>query len=208
MIDIPKLLAEALDKGQNPRVHPNGFVQLDLAPVEKSWDASKKRGHSGASRRLHIWNPPGIELPHQKTVNEIHDHVFDMKSTVVRGLLYQRLYWFVVGAEEPPSHELYRAVYDSSNSRLEALGVKGQLRHYRSFPVGSGDSYTQPAFSLHDSDVPPGVTTITVMEKTEIHEGDASVVCKLGHPPDNDFNRATAVKKHDLWVAIRRSFEE
>src|SRR5687768_2884644 len=84
--------------GGNPRVHPNGFIQLDLEDVPESWHASHKQGHSGAARRMHIWNPPGVELPHQQTVNEIHDHVFDMKSNVVRGVLVQRLYEFKVGA--------------------------------------------------------------------------------------------------------------
>jgi hypothetical protein len=72
----------AAGKG-NPRVHPNGFIQLDLDHVADGWHASHHRGHSGGRTRLHIWNPPGVTLPHQDTVNEIHDHVFDMLSTVV-----------------------------------------------------------------------------------------------------------------------------
>ena len=56
-------------------------------------------GHSGASLRLHIWNPPGHELPHQETINELHTHVFDMHSTIVRGKMNQRIFTFAVGSE-------------------------------------------------------------------------------------------------------------
>lgn len=190
--------------GQNPRVHPNGFIQLDLEPVEGSWGESKKRGHSGASTRLHIWNPPEMLLPHQETVNEIHDHVFDMESRVIKGILTQQLYWFVIGSIHPDTHEIYRAVYDkASNSRLEPSGIQGTLITANREVVLAGRSYTQPAFSLHDSQA--SGTVVTLMTKTEIHEGDATVVCPIDNPPDNEFDRATAAPESVLWDAIERS---
>lgn len=192
----------AEELGNQPRVHPNGFIQLDLEPVEETWE--KKRGHSGASRRLHIWNPPGISLPHQGTVNEIHDHVFDMKSTVVKGSLKQLLYALVVG-RTTPTHELYRAVYDkNSSSRLEPTGVQGILVFDAGVEVPEGESYVQPAFTFHDSD-PGDNCVVTIMEKTEIHVGDASVLCRIGHPPDNSFRRDTAADTALLWSAIEGS---
>src|SRR3954453_8938459 len=86
--------------GGNIRVHPNGFIQLDLVEPEYgasmggSWYASHQQGHSGAALRLHIWNPPGHELPHQETVNEVHTHVFDMQSNVIVGTLEQWRFGF------------------------------------------------------------------------------------------------------------------
>lgn len=195
--------------GGNIRVHPNGFIQLDLEPVEESWHKSHKRGHSGASRRLHIWNPPGIELPHQKTVNEIHDHVFDMRSTLIRGRLIQKLYWFVIGAAEEATHELYRAVYaKNSDSRLEATGILGVIKLAQAYPIFADDGYTgfynQQAFTFHDSDPGNGLV-VTVMEKTKIHDGDASVLCPIETPPDNSFDRASAAPTEELWEAVFRS---
>lgn len=192
--------------GGNPRVHPNGFIQLDLEDVPASWHASHQRGHSGASRRLHIWNPPGIELPHQETVNEIHDHVFDMRSTVIRGVLTQRLYHFITGIEARFwTHELYRAIYaKSSDSRLEPLKVYGMLEQINSFEIEEGSSYTQSAFTLHDSD-PQGELVVTVMEKTEILPGDATVVCEFNKPPDNSYDRQNAAPTELLWEAIARA---
>lgn len=199
--------------GGNPRVHPNGFLQLDLEPVEEDWNESKKKGHSGASRRLHIWNPPGFELPHQGTINEIHDHVFDMHSEIICGVLFQRLFEFMPGGIgqrrtrdlSPPTHERYEAVYDKkSSSRLKATGVQGWLEMVERFPVTEGNTYTQPAFTLHDTETPLGLV-VTVMTKTEIHDGNPSVICPIDSPPDNDFDRATAADPDYLWEAIEAS---
>jgi hypothetical protein len=185
----------------NIRVHPNGFIQLDLIPVAEDWHASYQKGHSGATLRLHIWNPPDHDLPHQKTVNEIHDHVFDMHSTVIKGVLQQWLYSFVVGTHHAATHELYRAVYDKkSDSRLEASGVRGVLRIEGGLPVTAGNSYSQPAFTLHDSDAQDCV--VTVMSKTEVHEGNPVVLCPIGEEPDNSYDRATAAPEDYLWSAV------
>jgi hypothetical protein len=171
-------LADAIrlaDRGENPRIHPNGFIQLDLEPQESAdWTETHHRGHSGANLRLHIWNPPGgVIIPRQKTVNEIHDHVFDMKSHVVFGTLEQQLYKLMLpDADHEATHQRYRAVYTkSASSRLEPTEQVGWLHMYHAFPIQAGFSYTQPHGTLHNS-VAHG-TVITVMEKTEIHEGDA-----------------------------------
>lgn len=217
-----ELVAVARERGAQPRIHPNGFLQLDLKPPEsESWHEGKQAGHSGADLRLHIWNPPDHELPHQDTVNEVHDHVFDMRSTVVRGRLTQRLYEFVVGGTRMVgpggseahvrSHEIYRAVYDkTSSSRLEPLGVQGVLRHLTDRLVIAGEGYTQPAFTLHDSlpndhgHINSGLV-VTLMEKVAVREGIPTVVCPIGQPPDNDFDRATAAPQDYLWSAIEAS---
>lgn len=205
---LADLRALVEEHGKNPRVHPNGFIQLDIAPTEDGWHESHKRGHSGAERRLHIWNPPGIELPHQDTTNEIHDHVFDMHSEIIKGILWQVRYSLEVGgASGPDSHELYRAVYDkSSSSRLESTGVTGRLNKIGNYSVEAGLSYSQPAFTFHDTDTPRGLV-VTVMEKTQIHDGDAHVLCRIGEPPDNSFDRASAMPAWDIWKAIWASLE-
>jgi hypothetical protein len=194
----------------NARVHPNGFIQVDLQPTEESWRASHHQGHSGANLRLHIWNPPGFELPHQGTVNELHTHVFDMHSNVVRGKMTQRLYSFTFGSEWHQTHvkdpepmvKLYRAIYGekAANSRLEDTGLRGQAILEWELDVHRGQTYTQPAHTFHDSD--PYGCTVTVMEKTEIHEGDAYVLVPIDIDPDNSFDRATAAPTEYLWEAI------
>src|SRR3546814_5268128 len=65
------------ERGGRPRVHGNGFIQLDLT----------ERG------RLHIWGDPRI--PRQKTATPIHDHVFGFESTVVVGRLVNLVFSIV-----------------------------------------------------------------------------------------------------------------
>jgi hypothetical protein len=214
--DARELTDAARERGAQPRVHPNGFIQLDLKPpADERWHEGKQAGHSGADLRLHVWNPPDVELPYQDTVNEIHDHVFDMFSTVVRGQLVQSLYEFIIGGIDPATwvpyplgHELYRAVYDkTSSSRLEPLGVRGHLKRVVAYPITAEmrhPEYTQRAFTLHDSDA-GSETVVTLMQKQQVHEGIPTVVCPLGSPPDNDFDRATAAPQDLLWDAIDRS---
>lgn len=204
VVEVARIRAEG---GGNPRVHPNGFIQLDLEPVPDSWHASHQKGHSGASRRLHIWNPPGIELPHQKTVNEVHDHVFDMDSAVLIGELGQLLYRFIIGQEwrkKFARYQLYRAVYEkNSDSRLQATGLFGHLEMYRTFNVTEGCSYRQPAFTFHDSN--PHGLVVTVMTKMAVHEGEAHVLVPDDIEPDNSFDRASAAPAELLWQAIEAS---
>jgi hypothetical protein len=184
VIQIEELRKQVATHGKNPRVHPNGFIQLDIAPTEDGWDESKKKGHSGASTRLHIWNPPGVELVHQQTKNEIHPAIPDELRM--------------------PTHEKYRAVYDkASSSRLASTGEQGFLDAEQWFWIEAGQTYTQPAFTLHDSTADGLV--VTVMEKTEVHDGDATVICLVDSPPDNDFDRAKAMDEKVLWYAINKS---
>lgn len=206
MIDLHELREEvAVVQGRgggNPRIHPNGFIQLDLEPVADTWHDSHQVGHSGAARRLHIWNPPGVKLPRQDTVHEIHDHVFDMRSTVVRGELWQRRYEFCVGGLKVATHHLYRAVYGAkSDSRLEALDVYGIVRPVERYAVEEGMSYTQPASTFHDTETPVGCV-VTVMEKTDIVATQAHVLIPKDVEPDNEFDRASAASSELLWEAI------
>jgi hypothetical protein len=191
----------------NIRVHPNCFIQLDLIPVAEDWHASYQKGHSGSTLRLHVWNPPRHYLPRQGTVNEVHTHVFDMHSSVVRGTMEQRIYTFAYGSEwhihrnSNPPIKLYRAVYEKSgDSRLEDTGLLGTMIEDFHWSVHAGQTYDQPAFTFHDSD--PMGCTVTVMEKTNVHEGDAYVLVPADIEPDNSFDRANAAPEDFLWSAV------
>ena len=80
--------------------------------------------------------------------------------------------------------KLYKAIYGKgADSRLEDTGIRGCVIEDFVFAVHQGETYTQPAFTFHDSD--PEGCTVTVMEKTEIHKGDAYVLIPLDIEPDN-----------------------
>jgi hypothetical protein len=43
------------------------------------------------------------------------------------------------------------------------------------------------------------------MEKTAVHTGDAYVLCPVGQPPDNSYDRAAAAPADYLWSAVEAS---
>lgn len=68
-----EMLNAVLDQqaqGAKPRVHGNGFIQLDMP---------------NTNGRLHVWGDQRI--PRQKVSTPIHDHVFSFESTVLVGKL-------------------------------------------------------------------------------------------------------------------------
>src|SRR4051812_11171605 len=78
-------IIEGLRKyNKQPRVHPNGFIQVDINEAE----------------RLHCWHP---KLPYrQKTYHPIHNHIFTFDSVILTGRLinvrYEPFQWDGYGA--------------------------------------------------------------------------------------------------------------
>lgn len=177
---------------RRPRVHPNGFIQLDLA--------------KDGSERLHVW--PAVPLPAQKTRHPIHDHVFDMESTILCGFLRNVLYKAIrlsdlmaqsalfkmyrmyratrIAKDDTvlmPADEIFYAVVESMHEDLEP-----------------GDSYYMQKGLLHDS-VPTGLTA-TLMRKLDMDvEYRPIVAVPADIKPDNDFRRET-LDESELWRHI------
>ena len=178
--EIKVLLKDVLNAPfGKPRMHPNGFIQINL--------------NQDGSLRFHVWddNP----LPKQKTDNTIHDHVFDMHSTVLIGKLEHITFNFEVSSNG--LYQVYTANYKSKeNSILEASGIIGNLKE-----VGRSEvtNYHFPAFEFHDSKA-YGLTA-TIMRKEKSYEGTPRILCPVGVPPDNSFNR-DSVDETILWEPI------
>jgi hypothetical protein len=178
-----------LHYASNARVHPNGFIQVDLsAPVDKA------RGHSGANKRLHVWPRPGV-IEGQASSSPMHDHVFDMHSKVIRGGLTQLVYDFRTDHYGSPTHEIYLPRYSkASESILEPTGVVGKIGFDgmadETYEIDEGSEYTQEAFTFHQT-IARMTPLVTVMTKTRIFDNfDARVLVPIGQPPDNDFKRS------------------
>ena len=71
-MDIREEIGIARTADRRPRVHGNGFIQLDLTD----------------RRRLHVWGDHRI--PRQSVPSTIHDHTFSFKSTIILGQLVHR----------------------------------------------------------------------------------------------------------------------
>lgn len=187
-------VARVREDGGKPRVHPNGFIQLDLEITHGTWIAET---------RLHVW-PDGDDIPKQTTATTIHDHRFDMHSTVLTGRLWQMRYSVQLD-ERPFSHEIYVAQYPEprKESVLMPSGVCVKVTPTRAECIGEEISYTQPRYTFHDTGW-VGLTA-TLMTKTNedvLHE--PRVLVPMGQEPDNSFIRAN-VEEDLLWDYIERA---
>ncbi len=179
-------------KGLNrkPRLHPNGFIQLDLK--------------SDSSVRLHIW--PSSLPKAQKTNHPIHDHVFDMSSTVLQGELQNINYTFTPVKEKvlfKTEYKLFQAlpIGKTKNTKLVPSPMpSGILKETRNGYVCSGEEYKIPKGVLHLS-VPVTSLVATVMLKENIDKGSPYVAIPVGVEPDNDFKRES-VPLDILWKEI------
>lgn len=201
-IEVADLIRRARESGRRPRVHPNGFVQLDL-------------DESGALR-LHIWPEEG-RVQKQATDHPIHDHIFDMRSTVLRGRLGQQLYKFDLMHGGDPTHAIYVATTPTGRNRENTLVPSNVLVRggpiqcveegavfidtTYTAPVLEGESYDQPAFTFHDTIIWER-PVVTVMEKTRGYQGSPRVMVPLPiESVDNDFLREGA-SAEDLWNLV------
>lgn len=169
-----------------PRLHPNGFIQLDLK--------------SGS--RLHVW--PAQPIPAQKTSHPVHDHVFEMESEVLKGTLENRTYkWVHCAWQDDASHELYEIVrLRGEDTILKSLWPRmssGLIRLEMTEMVSEGEMYGLGAGILHES-VPHG-TVVTLMRKLKVFGGNPRVAVPVTVQPDNDFRR-DQVDPAVLWELI------
>jgi hypothetical protein len=169
-------------------VHGNGFIQLDLNPE--------------GTIRLHVWDD---EIPRQKVATPIHDHVFDLQSTVLLGTLIHET--FEVPDWEGEDYLVYTAQQQEGTQNtilapVSTTPVNASIT--QRLILGKGSIYTFPAGEFHQSDHQG--TTVTIMEKRNapLDYGRPRVLVPVGQEPDNDFHRDA----HDpdmLWDIIERA---
>lgn len=177
----------ATDDSNRPRVHPNGFIQLDL----------------GKDMRLHVW-PHDERVSGQRVRTSIHDHIFSMRSHVLIGQMVNKEFRFEPA--ETGDHQIYRAVYRAAaDSVLEPTGIYGMVALHSEQPVHVGEYYSFAAFEFHDT-VTHGFTA-TLMKKERVFHGlQPRALCPRGQDPDNDFRRGD-VTEAVLWEHIERVME-
>jgi hypothetical protein len=178
---------ELRDAGRKPRVHGNGFVQLDL--------------NDSGTKRLHVWDE---DIPRQTVATPIHDHVFSLRSTVLVGtLIHEEL-------EESPrdagTHQTYVARQEpgTQNTILVPEPWQCDLEVVQRLILAAGSVYTFPAWKLHQTDHRD--TTMTIMSKINAPEsyGRPRVLVPVGSEPDNEFHRDGFDEEY-LWEFIEKA---
>lgn len=175
--------------GARPRVHGNGFIQLDL--TERS--------------RLHIWGDPRI--PRQGVATPIHDHVFGFKSTILVGRLINVVYQFI-----PREHGDFRAHVAQTRKGKDTILVptdqSGVLEPHYVEMVNWNSAvrvYHMRPYVFHETLAPDGPTaTIIIKDGPTLVQGAPTpprVLVPVDVQPDNDFDRFAA-NEDLLWRII------
>ena len=184
MADLVERIDVARNLGMQPRVHPNGFLQLDLTPEK--------------TRRMHVWHD---DLPRQEVATPIHDHEFDLQSWVHLGKLMNIGY--KVDIPHPDSdgdiyqpHRVVR-IPDTEETQLVPDGGPLQIQDIRREEVKPGQMYSLKYNRYHVSQHEG--TSLSIMRKQILAVGHAAtVLVPEGQQPDNGFVR----EEHDvdaLW---------
>lgn len=172
-----------------PRVHGNGFIQLDL----------------DKTHRLHIWGDPRI--PRQTVATHIHDHVFSFFSDILVGRLLQVRYHLNT-ARVQGSYKIYapriRKDEDTILEPTELPTVNVVAETPVLIAAGTNSrGYYMPAFQFHETFTTGPAATLIVKEDPRLFVENATprVLVPVGQEPDNVFNRYDA-SKDLLWQII------
>lgn len=178
--------------GKRPRVHGNGFIQLDL--------------NDDGTKRLHIWDDG---VPRQEVATPIHDHAFALCSNVLLGTLIHEELETYPALTLTGTHKVYRAEQqpDTQNTILVPDAGVVRLDLYQRLILGPGSIYKFPPWRLHQTD--HAGLTVTVMDKMHAPSdyGRPRVLVPVASEPDNDFHR-DAFDQDFLWSYIERVCDE
>lgn len=178
------LLVIAKASGNRPRVHGNGFVQLDITPEV----------------RLHIWGDERI--PRQKVETPIHDHRFGFTSYLLRGALRNVVYR--VESNPDGAYEAHCAIARvGQDTVLVGTGWLCDVTVESADVTQAGESYSMERGQIHESQ-PLGLSvSLIVKDGPSLNQGGSSplVYVKRGVEPDNEFNRYDADPEL-LWTII------
>lgn len=218
------LSVDELRKLGTPRLHGNGFLQMDL-------------GDSNC--RLNIWPYPAISG--QTVSTQMHNHGFGFESQVLLGRVVNRAIDVMPVPSEQATHVVYQAkprgicptcrathehavqflVANSTflclNKDCEKYGNQFRSEDTLLLPVETqpfvfaktrsvhivetGDFYTQAALDYRES-MAPREWVVTRMSKTHTTGVRPSVLVEKGLQPDNDFNRHLSVSEDTLWQVV------
>ena len=166
-----------------PRVHGNGFIQVDLDPLH----------------RLHLWD---ARIPRQSTDSSIHDHAFGFDSRTLQGTIvnvnllpmFNRNLSIRLGhGWGNPTHNLYQVVRDkdTEETSLKSMRKRCWFAEQSTLLVGVKDGYHMEPGQFHAS-FHLG-TTVTVIKKDltkpQYLGSLARVACRIGERPDNSWVR-------------------
>lgn len=169
----------------SPRVHGNGFIQLDLTQ----------------NIRLHVWGD--MRIPKQKTNTPLHNHTFGFTSYVLGGALRDDLF------EAEPSdigpYQPHRAVTrKGEDTILVPEGGRVNIRQIASRMITAPRQYSMDVGWIHQSTPLEPTVSVIVKDGPSLAQGGTTplVYVPVGVVPSNDFNRYEAASVDVLWDIV------
>ena len=193
------------DYCDRPRVHGNGFIQLDV--FEKNVMCVGNKSYS--DDRIHFWGHP--DIPKQKVETPIHDHVFDFISICLKGSLLNVVYKTIEGDDYTVYQPTVRREQDTVLLPTEEK-VSLVYADYNAATVSlTGWSYHMLAYQIHETFVHnPTVTLMKKLQPTLLQNPGGpkpSVFVPRGVEPDNEFDRYAASTEL-LWDIIEEILQD
>ena len=160
-----------------PRVHGNGFIQLDL---NDQW-------------RMHFWSDA---IPRQDPHTPIHDHVFGFTSWILKGSLTQVEY-VKARRHEAPAQPFNAYTYQSVarggrgfDAALEKInGPRTWLREGVRSRFHAGESYTMAPLEIHETIAHGPSVSLIQKDAPTFQQGGPAPTIYSTRMPDNRFRR-------------------
>ena len=175
--------------GAAPRLHPNGFIQVDLS----------------SDTRVHVW--PEEALSTADPYCPIHDHTYGFRSLVDKGSV--RNIDLEAIAHEAGEYRLWEIKQWAAERRTPTPRFVDDKR-YALRPLSdkrhaAGMLYEMQPFVFHYSDAEPGTVTIIKILPSEPGRA-ARIAAHLGVEPDSRFERDVSPERQaELWDLIFRT---
>lgn len=168
--------------------HPLGFIMCKL--LERD----------GTNIRLHIWPPDGGRVQEPRWM--IHDHIFHLRSWVLKGTVFNREYEADADGDE---FSLYEASYVDNKSVLTRRQERIGLIPKSAYEIRSGGCYSISAGILHESELVGEDVGVTVLLTEESKQRTPLVVGSLNGKDKYEYSRESVSKEElrRLLEAIR-----
>jgi hypothetical protein len=140
-LQIAQLIEKALKERLPVSWHPLGFLHLKLA----------------SEQRLHIWPEDGGHP--QKPLFPIHDHIFNLESTVLTGCVTNTVYSVVKSCDAP--FQLWEVRYQEKLSVLSPTGCRVGVSPADVKTICAGQTYRVPVGQFHSTNASQGTLTAT-----------------------------------------------
>lgn len=192
---IHHTLVDVYNAGTDPVLHPEGFAQIMLDPPVGDW-------------KLHVWSD---RFPRAADPDVVHDHVWNLTSTVLRGTqvnigyledeeqLYPGGKWYDLYVAQEVRHSDSQA-----GAGGKVLVKEGKTRLIENAPlvVEQGESYWFPRKRFHKSLAEPG--TATLMHKTGRLSIQPRVAALPGQRPDawSEIEPPTVHELIDIMIEV------